>query len=175
MPGLTNLTNANITKFIANLNSQAELVNRQYQMNYLSALSFLPDPDPILRSKGKDIQIYRDLLIDSHLSAVLQKRKIGVLAMSWELKANDLSEQIFDFYNDWLQKLDLHYLMNKILDAVYYGFQPFLLTWELVNGKRLPRIEDRPQEYFFYDKNNQLMIRTKDFYKGIRLMNLILL
>jgi len=146
------------------INSQQELVSRANQLNYFTSLTYLPDPDPVLRAKGKDISVYRELLIDSHLSAVLDKRKYSVQCMNWEVSGNE--DEANNFFTNYFNNIDTYNLIGKILDCIYYGYQPFVIFWDLVDGKRIPRIEDRPQEYFFYDTENRLRIRTK-FNEGI--------
>jgi len=143
--------------------SQQEYVNREYQLSYYGWLTELPDPDPILTSQGIDISSYRNLLIDSHLSAVITKRKSGVTSMEWEIEQKNASDIVLKFIQDYFDGLpNLNNICKKLLDCIYYGYQPFVLHWEIKGGYRLPRIEDRPPEYFFFDNKNQLRIRTKN-------------
>lgn len=141
---------------------QQTLANREAQMGYYSWLTRLPDPDPILIAQGTDISVYRDLKIDSHLSAVLTKRKTGVESMEWEIRGNGASKRIVKFFENLFNELELPDIMTKILDCVYFGYQPFLINWDLKDGMRIPRLEDRPPDYFFFDTANKLRIRTKD-------------
>ena len=141
---------------------QQTLANREAQMGYYSWLTRLPDPDPILIAQGTDISVYRDLKIDSHLSAVLTKRKTGVESMEWEIKGNGASKRVVKFFENLFNELELPDIMTKILDCVYFGYQPFLINWDLKDGMRIPRLEDRPPDYFFFDTSNKLRIRTKD-------------
>jgi len=159
--------NKTFSNFAETLSSQSNLVSREKQFTYFSSLTYLPDPDPILRAKGIDITTYRELLTDAHLSAVLEKRKAGVLSMLWEIKNNDASKREISFLYDYFDSIDIYDLIDKILNCIYYGYQPFLIEWELINGKRVPKIEDRPQEYFFYDVNNRLRIKSQSNTQGI--------
>jgi phage gp29-like protein len=56
--------------------------------------------------------------------------------------------------------VNLYSLIDNILNCVFYGFQTFVLNWEYSDGLYIPRIEDRPQQYFFYDTSNHLRIRN---------------
>lgn len=153
--------------FTSRLNSQQDLANRENQLNYFSALTYLPDPDPVLKSKGLDISTYRELLTDPHLSAVLDKRKSGIQSMLWEIEGEGVLKREVKFFQNYFENIDLHYLNGLILDCIYFGYQPFVVYWDLIDGRRIPRVEDRPQEYFFYDTKNQLRIKTKNSNEGI--------
>ena len=48
------------------------------------AYNFLPDPDKILIENEYDYEIYRDLLLDPHLMATIQQRKMQVMQLEWE-------------------------------------------------------------------------------------------
>lgn len=148
-----------------------QYASRYYQTEYLNLIQELPDLDPVLRAKGKDISIYRDLLIDPHLSAMLEKRKAGVLSLEWTLTAGDSSARTLKFFKNYFgssQNIDIYNIINQVLDCLYFGYQPFVIFWDKrEDGFLIPRLEDRPQEYFFYDKDNQLRIRTKPGYIGI--------
>lgn len=145
------------------IQEQASLANREAQLSYFGWITELPDPDPILLSQGTDISTYRSLLIDSHLSAVLSKRKSGVMSMEWEIKANKSPDNVRDFIQDYFDNMiKLEKIGKKILDCIYYGYQPFVLNWVNKDNYLLPTIEDRPQEYFFFDISNKLRIRTRD-------------
>ncbi|MCZ7616742.1 MAG: hypothetical protein M5T52_25035 [Ignavibacteriaceae bacterium] len=45
--------------------------------------NFLPDPDKILIENEYDYEIYRDLLLDPHLMAAIQQRKMQVMQLEW--------------------------------------------------------------------------------------------
>jgi phage gp29-like protein len=149
------------------LNKQSQLATREAQL-FSYYFSILPDPDEVLAKEGGNILVYRRLLNDAHLFAVMEKRKASVLSMLWEVETPSGSRQAeAKFYNDYFANIDLHGLIELVLDAVFYGFQPFVINWDLVNNLRIPRLEDRPHEYFFFDKDNNPRIRVKNSNDGI--------
>jgi phage gp29-like protein len=87
--------------------------------------------------------------------------------MLWEIKGSGNNKAEVEFLTNYFEEIQLHNLTDNILDAVYYGYQPFVIYWDLINGKRIPRIEDRPQEYFFYDQENNFRIRSRNNPNGI--------
>lgn len=163
---MKNLTRSGLLFLADKLNTQQELASRDNQNSHFAGISYLPDPDPVLRAKGMDISMYRELLIDPHLSAVLEKRKAGVSSMLWEVKSNGNQAEI-DFLTDYFNEIGVYELIEQILNCSYYGYQPFVMFWELINGKRIPLIEDRPQEYFFYDQQNRLRIKQRNNSEGV--------
>ena len=163
---LINFAAIKLSEFASRLNAQQDLANREKQLNFITSMTYLPDPDPVLRAKGKDISVYRELLIDSHLSGALEKRKISVQAMNWELTENGDQKEI-DLLYSYFENLDMFNMIDKILDCIYYGYQPFVINWQLQNGFYLPFIEDRPQEYFFFDGQNQIRIKSNSNPSGI--------
>lgn len=156
--------------FSSPMNSSQQFATRQYQTNYFALISELPDPDPVLQSIGKSSSVYRDLLIDPHLSAVIKKRKSGVLSMKWQIDKKDASTRQHKFFQDYFNKsenIKIYNTINMILESIYFGYQPFAVWWQYQGGLMVPKIEDRPQEYFFYDKENQLRIRQRGSLEGI--------
>ena len=49
--------------------------------------NILPDPDKILIENEYDYEIYRDLLLDPHLMATIQQRKMQVMQLEWEVQS----------------------------------------------------------------------------------------
>ena len=95
----------------------------------------LPDPDKILAENNYDYTIYRDLLVDSHLSAAIQQRKSQVLQMGWELNY-DGPEAIKNELVEIIQNLPLQEIGNNILDAFLFGFAIGEVDWKL-KGSRI--------------------------------------
>ncbi len=139
----------------------SEIATRQNYDKIVSYWRMLPDPDPILRKLNKDIQTYRELLIDPHLFSTIQQRKAGVLSMQSELLILNASQKEFDIINSFLyDDFDLNNLINQILNTPLFGFTVFEIVWQKVGNYLLPfKVEEKPQEWFFFDQNNQLNIR----------------
>lgn len=139
----------------------SEIAVRQNFDKIVSFWRMLPDPDPILRKLGKDIQTYRELLTDPHLFSTMQQRKAGVMSMQAELYQLDSAQNDYDIINNLLfNDLDLLNITNQILDALFFGFSVFEIVWQKVGNYLLPsKVEQKPQEWFFFDQNNQLNIR----------------
>ena len=111
-------------------NLTEEIATRKRALNFYSLANILPDPDIVLRKQGKDMRIYKELMCDPHVFACVQSRKAGVLSLDWDINRgidkDENTENIFKI----LKSLDIHKLINDILDATLYGFQPLEIIWQ---------------------------------------------
>ena len=154
-------------------NLTEEIATRKRALNFYSLANILPDPDIVLRKQGKDMRIYKELMCDPHVFACVQSRKAGVLSLDWDINRgidkDENTENIFKL----LKYLDIHKLINDILDATLYGFQPLEIIWQKnKSGYILPtKIIAKPSEWFCFDDNNNLKFRTKENYYGELLPN----
>ncbi|MFA5805559.1 MAG: DUF935 family protein [Melioribacteraceae bacterium] len=121
----------------------------------------LPDPDKILAENNYDYSIYRELLLDAHLSATIQQRKSQVLQMGWELNY-DGPERIKNELVEIIQNMPLQEIGNNVLDAVLYGYAVGEVNWEMRGSKIIPvNIIYKPQEWFMFDIKNRLRLRVR--------------
>lgn len=145
-----------------------EIATRKRALNFYSLANILPDPDIVLRKQGKDMKIYKELLCDPHVFACVQSRKAGVLSLDWEINRGLDKDEKAEKIEKLLKKLDVHKLINDILDATQYGFQPLEILWKKYkSGYILPeKIIAKPPEWFCFDDDNNLKFRTKENYYG---------
>lgn len=144
-----------------------EIATRKRSINFYSLGSYLPDPDIVLRKQGKDVKIYRELFCDPHVFACIQSRKAGVLSLEWEINRGLDKAKDAELVEDVLKKLDIHKLINDILDATLFGFQPIEIMWGKVGNYVLPlELKAKPSEWFCFDEENLLKFRTKEHYWG---------
>lgn len=140
-----------------------QLVTRSKSSNF-NFLNMLPDPDTILQKTGKHIESYRDLISDSHLFSTMQQRISGITSLKWELQKSS-NQKANDLCQSFLNNIDLDILFSQILDAVFYGYSVLEIIWKLEKDRWLPQtIEEKPQEWFYFDADNQLKYRgSKDY------------
>lgn len=135
----------------------SEIATRQNFEKIVSYWNMLPDPDPILRKIGKDISTYRELMTDPHLFSTIQQRKSGVLSLNWELQQQESAQNEFDFINTILNNINLENLIDQILNTPLFGFTVFEIIWGKDGNYLIPdRIDEKPQEWFFFDQYNNL-------------------
>ena len=125
--------------------------------------NFLPDPDKILIENEYDYEIYRDLLLDPHLMATIQQRKMQVMQLEYELQQSaesiahsKLQKELEEIFGE----IDFNDLISEIMDAIFFGYSVVELTWKK-EGKILSpdKITGKPQEWFIFDKFNELRLR----------------
>jgi phage gp29-like protein len=146
-----------------------EIATRQNSYNFTAFLHYLPDPDPILRKQGNDIEVYRELMYDPHISACVQSRKNGVLSMEWsidrkEKKKTKQAGLIEEIFND----TDIYTVISEILNTPYYGFQPLEIIWKKQGKYIIPyNIIAKPPEWFtFKEADNSLLFKSRQKYDG---------
>jgi len=136
--------------------------------------NFLPDPDKILIENEYDYEIYRDLLLDPHLMATIQQRKMQVMQLEYEieqsatrpdrsgfpLRSNIANGKLQTELEQVFGEIDFNDLISEIMDASFFGYSVVELTWEK-DGKilRPDKIVGKPQEWFIFDKFNELRLR----------------
>lgn len=145
-----------------------EIATRKRALNFYSLANILPDPDIVLRKQGKDMRIYRELLCDPHVFACIQSRKSGVLSLEWDINRGSDKDKNAKLVEDLLKKSDIQKLINDILDATQFGFQPLEIIWQKdKSGYIFPeKIVAKPPEWFCFDDDNNLKFRTKENYYG---------
>lgn len=131
--------------------------------------NFLPDPDKILIENEYDYEIYRDLLLDPHLMATIQQRKMQVMQLEYEIEysaegkgqstpstSRRMTKEIEQVFED----IDFNYLVSEIMDAIFFGYSVVELTWKKDGKRILPtKALGKPQEWFIFDKHNELRLR----------------
>ena len=148
-------------------NLSNEIAKRKHSIDFYSMLQTLPDPDPVLREQGKDIRIYRGFLSDPHVWACVQSRKSGVLSLEWEIDRGKAKSRQAKIIESVFNNLDLQTIITEILDAVLFGFQPLEIMWKKEGNLILPAdIKAKPPEWFVFDVDNNLRLRTKENLNG---------
>lgn len=132
----------------------AHLATFEKVNSFISFFSYLPDPDEVLKRIGGGYQAYRNLLTDSHLSAVVKSRKAGVLSLEWNISDERIKK---------ILQPHMYLLIENILDAPLFGFQPIEIVWDKVDNLVIPvKFVAKPQEWFVFDKEGNLRFKTKE-------------
>ena len=142
------------------------IASRANAIDYWSFMYHLPNPDPVLKKMGKDISAYREILSDSHVGGCVRRRKAAIKGLEWRITptGNEKTDEILTALFD---RLPMSHIISQILDATLFGYQALEVMWESENGLLLPTaIVGKPQEWFVFDEENQLMLRTKDNRNG---------
>ncbi|WP_140921072.1 DUF935 domain-containing protein [Limnobaculum xujianqingii] len=130
----------------------------------------LQNPDPVLRKMGKSIEVYRDLTADAHVGGCVRRRKSAVLALEHGFDRENANPQVVNFLENVLAKLHMRSIISGALDAPLFGYTPLEVMWADVDDHLVPvDVVAKPAEWFFFDDENRLRMRTKDDKDGILL------
>ncbi|KFK91769.1 MULTISPECIES: DUF935 domain-containing protein [unclassified Serratia (in: enterobacteria)] len=140
-----------------------EIASRDRAMGVFTGyLSSLPNPDPILKSLGRDISVYRDLRAEPLVGSSIRRRKSAVKALERGLTANGASDAVMAFLTDVMSQWDIDRIIGELLDGPLFGYQPAELTWEKDGGHLVvSNIVGKPPEWFSFDDGNQLRFRSR--------------
>ncbi len=134
--------------------------------NYYRTTNLLPNPDSILRKIGRSFEVYRELKNDPHIWSCIQSRKSGVLSLPWKIEQLDSQHDVFNFINEVFDSLDIYQIESDILEAPLFGFQPIEIIWKEQGRKIVPlELKARPQEWFAYDSDGNLIYKGSFFGK----------
>ena len=132
--------------------------------------ALLPDPDPTLQKLGNSFRVYDDVRADAKVSACIESRKAGCLAMQWDLFGSKEDAEATETIKQALLDLDMPRLIGEVLDAFLWGFQPLEVTWKYENGLVLPAsVVGKPPYWFQFDNANNLRFISKDHPGGLEL------
>lgn len=142
-----------------------EIAVRSRSLDYYAIGNmYLPNPDPVLKAQGKDIQVYNDLRIDDRVSGSMTNRFNATMALDWQIDKGKSSKSrqakavkaIFD-------KLPLNRIMGEILQARSFGYAPLEVIWGQRDGINVPfDLLLKPQRWFVYGQSNELRFRSRD-------------
>lgn len=139
-----------------------QIATRGRSIDFHALGMYLPNPDPVLKALGKDIKVYRELRADAHVGGSIRRRKASVKALEWGLDRDRAKSRVAKSIESIFADLDLSRIITEMLDAALYGYQPMEVMWGKVGGYLVPvDVVGKPANWFVYDENNQLRLRTK--------------
>lgn len=143
--------------------AQAIATRERSQSGWYGFMGSLPNPDPVLKAMGRDIEVYRDLRSEPLVGSAIRRRKSAVKALERGLKPEEASDAVVAFIEAMLAGWDIDSIAGQLLDGAFFGYQPAELTWESRNGQlAITRIEGKPPEWFTWDSDNQLRFLARD-------------
>lgn len=146
-----------------------ELATRQnagvYYAELEGWLSTLPDPDPVLRKRGDEATVLRDLSADDQVATAMLSRKNRVLNCPYfNLRAGAVegeeptpeAEELFRRFRQDLERTNQRTIISAMLDAPFYGYTPLELLWRFDGDWwHIVDIIARPFHWFRFDSKNQ--------------------
>lgn len=152
-------------------NLAKEIASRSTDPDFYGALSYLPNPDPILRKLGRSDEVYEAIIMDAHVLGELRSVRAGMIEYEWRLQAGgsspadaralELCEQIFtERPAPGMRWADVIWNMGQ---AVFRGYAVHEVVWERRDRYLVPvKVIDRPQRRFLFSPDNELRLKTRD-------------
>lgn len=122
----------------------------------------LPNPDPILKAQGKDIDVYRSLRGDALVGGSIRRRKSAVKALQHGLDKSQTPARVARAIEDMLKDMDLQRIIGQMQESAFYGYQPVEVMWSKVGSVVVPSdLVDKPPEWFCFSPENELRFKTR--------------
>ncbi|WP_348773799.1 DUF935 domain-containing protein [Kingella negevensis] len=117
---------------------------------------WLPNPDPILRKMGRQIDVYRELLRDPLVGGQVRRRKAAVARLEWRLVGDDVADNVRDTIQAAFEQLDIFNLIKEMLNATLFGYQPIEIVWQRDKLWLPEKIIAKPQEWFAFGEQGEM-------------------
>ena len=124
--------------------------------------------DEVLQSRasGKGLKLYDELERDAQVFAVVQKRKMAVVARPWTITPASTSlrdKKAADLIQTTFESVAFDQLCLNLLDAVLKGFAICEIMWEMQGDMLLPtRFIPRDQRRFTFDDHYAPRLLTRE-------------
>jgi len=138
--------------------------------SWTSFLGVLPDPDPVLRKSGEDVQALADLSADWKVTSSIQGRKLKTLnkrdfrfvpGHAQDAEPTPEAKHLCDDLVADLERVNLYNVFSGVLDAPYFGYTPLEHLWrpDGSGGLRLRDLVAKPWHWFCFDGEGRLCWR----------------
>ena len=149
------------TEFVAFASAKKPPPELALRRSRLGGEMHLPNPDPVLKTLGKDVPVYRDLLTDASVGGAVRRRKAAVIGMERGIDRGKAQSRVAQRIDRVFRRLKLRQIISEILDATLFGYQPLEVIWRVEDGLWLPdRVVGKPPEWFCFGPDNGLRLRT---------------
>lgn len=117
---------------------------------------WLPNPDPILRKMGRQIDVYRELLRDPLVGGQVRRRKAAVARLEWRLDGDEVLPNVRETIESVLADLDIFNLIKEMLNATMFGYQPIEIVWQQGSLWLPEKVIAKPPEWFSFNENGAM-------------------
>lgn len=141
-----------------------EIATRSRSLDFYGLSSmYLPNPDPILKSQGKDIRVYEDLMTDDRVAGSITNRINATLALAWDIDQGKASSRQTKAVKEIFDKLPLTRIIEQLIrGARAFGYCPTEMLFARWQGINIPiDMIPKPQRWFVFSPENQLRFLTK--------------
>ena len=147
-------------------------------LGFFGSLQVLPDPDPILRSRGRAEQIYNSMIRDPHIVGDVRSIRGNFRSYSYRLLIGDESDPAsvaaHQTCEQWMLRTvpsgktgagvqcDWLDVMWQMTSSILYGYRVHEAVWGLVDGLYLPtEVIVRPSRRIQFDAHGSPLLISK--------------
>jgi phage gp29-like protein len=141
-------------------------VERDFIAPPYGGIMYPSDDTLISRGGGKGLKIYDDLERDGHTYAVLQKRKMAIIAREYVVEAaseKPLDVQAAELVRTQLANANFDLVCLNLMDAILKGYAVGEVMWKLTpDGIVLDEVRPKDQRRFVFDTQSQVRLLTME-------------
>lgn len=121
----------------------------------------LPNPDPILRRMGRQVQAYRELMSDTMVKSGAKRRRAAVVSMEHGFdRQTTATARTVRNLQALFEDLPIKRLVRELVNGSLYGYAVAEVIWGRVGGLVVPvDVVAKPAEWFGFDQDNALVLR----------------
>lgn len=102
-----------------------EIASRQAMSLYFGGMMLsLPNPDPVLKRLGKDVEVYREIVQDPAIKGATRRRRSAVVGLEYGLTQGQASDKVMKLCEQVLNRIKLRPLIRELHDASWFGYAP---------------------------------------------------
>lgn len=152
-----------------------EIASRQSMtFSFGGMMLSLPNPDPVLKRLGKDIEVYREIMNDPVIKGAVRRRRSAVVALEYGLEQGKASDKTMKLCEQVLSSIKLRSVIRELHDASWFGYSPAEIYWERTGSLWLPsKVVGKPPEWFGFNDNNELCLKQQGKYTPVPPMKFI--
>lgn len=105
--------------------------------DFRTFLSWMPNPDLVLKKSGETIKIYQEMLTDGRIKSLFGIRRGATLNLPRRVLPSG-DKHVDDLVSNALSHDFVWQLSRKLMYALAYGFQPVEIVWKQEKGFWIP-------------------------------------
>lgn len=129
--------------------------------DYSGMFGVLPNPDPILKRMGKQVQVYRELMVDTMVKSGARRRRAAVVSMEagFDRETRAPARTVRNLEAVFAD-LPIKRLVRDLVNGAFYGYAVAEVIWGKVGNLVVPvDVVAKPAEWFGFDGENNLVLR----------------
>ena len=150
---------------------KSEIATRTSDPNFYSGLSFLPNPDEVLRKMGKSQEVFEAIVLDSHVIGELRSVRSSFLGFEYRVsQGGDSAADIhaLELCQKILRGKPAHGMqwsdaIWNMAQGVFRGYKVHETVWKKEGQFLVPdKVIDRPNRRFVFSNENELRLLTQN-------------